>query len=62
MKNISRRMGYGQLSEFASDVEAYRIITTDDRKIFHPERTDEVYLSKLTFDQVFNHPTVIGDR
>lgn len=47
-------------SEVASDVEAYRIITTDDRKIFHPERTDEVYLSKLTFDQVFNHPTVIG--
>lgn len=47
-------------SEVAPDVEAYRIITTDDRKIFHPERTDEVYLSKLTFDQVLNHPTVIA--
>ncbi|MGO4695508.1 hypothetical protein AB4Z50_14645 [Paenibacillus sp. 2TAB26] len=47
-------------SEVAPDVEAYRVITTDDRKIYHPERTDEVYLSKLTFDHVFNHPTVIA--
>ena len=47
-------------SEVAPDVEAYRVITADDRKIFHPERTNEVYLSRLTFDEVFNHPTVIG--
>jgi len=47
-------------SRVAPDAEAYRFITADDRKIFHPERTDEVYLSKLTFDQVFNHPTVLA--
>ncbi|HHY2677077.1 TPA: hypothetical protein ACV439_005081 [Bacillus toyonensis] len=47
-------------SEVASDVEAYRVITTDDRKVFHPERTDQIYLSKLTFDEVFNHQTVIA--
>ncbi len=45
-------------SEVAPDVEDYRVITTDDRKIFHPERTDEVYLRRLTFDEVFNHQTV----
>lgn len=47
-------------SKVAPDVEAYRVITADDRKIFHPERTDKIYLSKLTFDEVFNHQTVIG--
>ncbi|WP_456272637.1 hypothetical protein [Bacillus sp. AK031] len=47
-------------SDVAPDLEAYRVITAHDRKIFHPERTDEVYLSRLTFDEVFNHPTVVG--
>lgn len=47
-------------SEVAPDVEAYRVIISDDRKIFHPERTAETYLSRLTFDQVFNHEMVIG--
>lgn len=45
-------------SEVARDVEAYRVITSEDRKIFHPERTKEAYLSRLTFDQMFNHSTV----
>ncbi|MEK3685013.1 hypothetical protein [Paenibacillus sp. FSL R10-2736] len=45
-------------SEVSPDVEAYRVITTDDRKIFHPERTYQVYLRSLTYDQVFNHRTV----
>lgn len=47
-------------SEVAPDVEAYRVITTGDRKIFYPERTDEAYLRSLTFDEVFNHQSVIG--
>lgn len=55
---------YGMLrvskSNVAPDVEDYRVITTDDRKIFHPERTEQTYLSKLTFDKVFNHETVIA--
>ncbi len=55
---------YGMLrilkSEVAPDVEDYRVITTDDRKIFYPEHTEQTYLSKLTFDKVFNHETVIG--
>lgn len=55
---------YGMLrvskSKVAPDVEDYRVITTDDRKIFHSERTEQTYLSKLTFDKVFNHETVIA--
>ncbi|NRF95827.1 hypothetical protein HQN89_34000 [Paenibacillus frigoriresistens] len=46
--------------EVAQDVEAYRVITTDDRKIFYPEHTDENYLRELTMEQVSAHPKVIG--
>lgn len=47
-------------SEVAPDIEAYRVITTDDRKIFHPERTDQNYTRSLTYNEVFNHETVIA--
>ncbi|MEK3726605.1 hypothetical protein [Lysinibacillus sp. FSL W8-0953] len=47
-------------SEVAPDVEAYRVITTDDRKIFYPERTNQIYTSRLTYDKVFNHEKIIA--
>lgn len=47
-------------NDIAPDVEDYRIITIDDRKIFHPERTEQTYLSKLSFEKVFNHETVLA--
>jgi hypothetical protein len=44
----------------AEDVENYRIIVADDRKVFYPQHTEQVHLRKLTFEQVYNHPMVLA--
>ncbi|MBO2945264.1 hypothetical protein JJQ72_14900 [Paenibacillus sp. F411] len=44
----------------AQDFEAYRVITTDDRRIFYPEYTDQNYLRQLSLEQVSDHPKVMA--
>lgn len=43
----------------APDIETYREVTTDDRAIFFPERTDENYTRLLTEQKITEHSKVV---